>query len=251
MMNKIKFIAVVAVALMGITANAQSEPDKGTHLTVAVTAGSNSALGVSAMPGAQAVYSTEVTSLNWMNKGLSFGLEAGLNLGLNWRIVLGGGFNMTAVPGSPAVIGTADPSWSLDDNWGEVPTYSSVPTQQSMSYLAYTGADYRFKIEALPALRPYAGIRVMGSYSSDSKLSDDEYAMGRSIAESYALKGALVGGADFYVANGLFVGIAFDLFNYTYGMTAYKPQEGLGSLKAAVHNFGGFACPTIKVGVQF
>lgn len=250
-MNKIKFIAVIAVALMGITAKAQSNPDEGTHLTVAVTAGSNSALSVSAMSGSQAVYSTEATSVNWMNKGLAFGLEAGLNFGPNWRLVFGGGFNMAAVPGSPAVIGTADPSASLDDNWAEIPTYESVPTQQSMSYLAFIGTDYRFKVKSVPALRPYLGIRAMGSYSSDGKLSDDEYAMGKSIAESYALKGAIVGGADFYVANRFFLGIGFDFFNFTYGRTGYKPQEGLGMLKAVAYNFGAFACPTFKVGVQF
>ena len=49
----------------------------------------------------------------------------------------------------------------------------------------------------------------------------------------------------------MYVGVQVDPFAYTYNMTTYKPQEGLGNLSADSHNFSVLAAPTIKIGFKF
>ena len=243
-----KFLTLLAaVALVCFGAAAQTPA----RLSVALTAGANSYASISAMSGTQAVYESEAPSVNWADKGLGFGIEGGLQLGSSWRIVLGGTFNSGINPGYADVPGTADPAGSLDDNFGEVPSYSAVACQQSLSYLVYTGCDYMFNLKAVPALKPYAGIRFGGSYASNSKKWDDVYSMGASLAETFALKTAITGGVDYFVTDNFFIGACINLFDYTYAVSKQKPQEGLTVLSADAHNFGAFANPMLRIGFRF
>ena len=70
----------------------------------------------------------------------------------------------------------------------------------------------------------------------------DEYeTMGKSTAETYNLRGAITFGVDYFVLPAMYVGVQVDPFAYTYNMTTYKPQEGLGNLSADSHNFSVLA----------
>jgi len=249
-MNYFKCIllTMVAVASLGVTSNAQ---DKSAHLTLSVTAGPSSYALVNALPGSLASYSVEAPYSNWMGKGTNFGIEGGILIGQHWKIVLGGGFNFAYNPGYNDIPGTADPNATPEENWGEVPNYQSVALQQSFSYIAYLGTDYCFNIPTAPALKPYLGVRFGGAYASNERLSADLYDMGPSVAESVSLKASLVAGADYYLADALFVGFGFDLAGYTYSFAKYRPQEGLIPLGADSHNIGAFAYPIIKLGVKF
>ena len=80
----------------------------------------------------------------------------------------------------------------------------------------------------------------------------DEYvSMGKSVGETWNLRGSLTVGVDYFVLPAMYVGAQIDPLAYTYNMTTYKPQEGLGSLKADSHNFSMLAAPTVKVGFRF
>lgn len=239
---------VVAVAFIGVAASAQENK---TSVTVAVTAGADNYAGVSALDGCLPVYSAEAPSSNWMTKGSSFGAEMGILFGQHWRLVLGGGFNFAFNPGYNDVPGTVDPNKSKEENWGGIPGYESVPMQQSFSYLAYVGSDYCFTVPAVPALKPYLGLRFSGAYASNQKLSSDVFDMGISNAETFKLRAAFVAGADYYFGNAFFVGIALDAVNYTYSVVKYQPQQGLRYLAADAHNIGAIAMPTLKIGVKF
>ena len=249
-MRTVKILTLLAaLSLLGATAAAQTSSES--KFTVAVSVGANDFAGVSAMSGLLPEYETEAQSTNWMNKGLGIGLEAGLLINPSWRLVLGGGFNFTGNPGYPELLGTADVNGTVDSNFGAVPGYKAVASQNTIAYQAYLGFDYLFKIDAVPALRPTVGFKAGGAYASNEQLADGIYSMGRSIAETYYAKAAATLGVEYYFSNSFYIGAQVNALDYTYGMTKYKPQEGLASLKADNHNAGFFAHPVIKVGFVF
>lgn len=247
---------VMAVALVGLNASAQEtkageKAEKKARLTLAVTAGANTGAAITAPAGTLATYGIEAPSANWMNKGLSFGVEGGILIGKHWRLNIGGGFNFATNPNYSEVPGTADPNATAEENWGEVPNYSAVDLQQSIAYTAFFGTDYIFDIPAVPALKPYMGIRFSGAYACNQKVADTPLAMGSSVAESFALRASLMTGADYYITDAFFIGIGFDIASYTYSVNVIKPQQGLGALGADSHNIGAFAQPQLKIGVRF
>lgn len=252
-MRIIRNIAIVlAAAFVGASAMAQEPVACGsTRLTVAVSLGAGSGAAITAPSGTLATYGIEAPSGNWMDRSLRTGLEGGILIGPHWRITVGGAFSFASNPPYSEVPGTADPYATAEENWGEVPNYSAVALQRSLSYMLYVGGDYGFNIPSLPCLRPYAGVRVAGAYASNQKVLDDPLSMGSSIAESYSIRTSLTAGADYSISKSLFVGIGFDVLNYTYAVSAVKPQQGLGALAADSHTIGAFAQPVFKLGVMF
>lgn len=97
----------------------------------------------------------------------------------------------------------------------------------------------------------YTGVRVGFAYGLNEMKYDEYEVMGKSTAETSNLRGALTFGVDYFVLPGMYVGCQVDPVSYTYNMTTYKPQEGLGNLSADSHNFSLLAAPTIKIGFKF
>lgn len=248
---KLKRILLLTVAssLICTAANTQEKPKA--RFSLALTAGANSYASISAMSGTQASYEAEAPSVNWTDKGLGFGAEGGVQIGPSWRIVLGGTFNFGRNPGYSERQGTVDPYGTAEDNIGAIPSYNAVASQYSLSYLAYTGFDYLFNISALPKLKPILGLRLGGAYASNSRKTDDLLSMGASVAETFYLKGAVLGGVDYFITDNFFIGATLNLFDYTYAVSRHKPQEGLASLAADAHNFGAIASPTLRIGFRF
>ena len=75
--------------------------------------------------------------------------------------------------------------------------------------------------------------------------------MGRSTAETFTLASGVLAGVDYYFSRNFFVGASVEPFRYTYGLVAYRPQEGLSLLAADTHFFGVFAAPQLKIGFLF
>lgn len=245
----ILLIFPLALSLICTAANAQEE--KKPVFSLALTLGANSFASVSAMPGTQDIYETQAPAVNWMDKKIGFGIETGLQIGQSWRIMIGGSFSFGSNPGHPGLSGTTTSVLPAEYKSVQIPTYNSVAAQRTLSYLAYTGFDYLFDIIAVPKLKPLLGFRAGGSYAADSKRWDDPLTMGASVAEAYYFKGAIVGGADYFFTNNFFIGITLNLFDYTYTVTRYKPQEGLAALSADGHLFGAIANPALRIGFCF
>lgn len=241
---------LAALALTGATAFAQ-DSDKNVKFSAAVTLGASNYASVSAMSGQLPSYSVEAPSANWIDNDLGLGLEAGMQIGSSWRIVLGGTFGYGITPGRSALPGTADPNASPEDNWGEIPNYEAVPGEKALSWYAYTGFDYLFSIEAIPALRPHVGFRVGGNYASSQKDGRETFAVGNSVAESYGVRTAVTAGVDYDLSKNLFLSISINALEYSYDVVKHKPQEGLSVLGAAAHNIGFAARPVFKIGVRF
>ncbi len=244
---KIKRIITCAVVLaLGVSLFAQERrgPVKPVRFGVAVTAGSNGYASISAQPGTLSSYGAEAKSVQWTDKATAFGIEGSLLISDAWKIDLGGTFNFAYNPGYQAVPGTGT-------GLGDIPDYQAVALQQSVVYQVYLGAGYSFRIPAVPALRPYVGIRGGVSYANNQKLLPEVEAMGVSVGENYNIYAGVVGGVDYYLGSNFYIGGAVDFFRFIYGVTAYAPQEGLGALSADSFGLGFLAAPRIKVGFLF
>lgn len=250
---KLKKLIILAVApIMCLTAGAQNKeytaPKKG-DLTLAATVGYNSYTSLSAPAGNLGDYNLQAVSTNWNDKQLMVGIEGGWFVSDLWKLTLGGGFSFTSNPGYAPVTGTIDGS-ADEAGDGSIPSYGAVANQNKLQFNVFTGIDRYFKTK-VNGLMPYLGVRVGYAYGQDKAVADDETWMGKSVAESFNIRGAITFGVDYFLTNAFFVGVQVDPFAYTYNMSTYKPQEGLGNLSADSHNFSVLAAPTLKVGFKF
>ena len=257
---KIKRLLILAVLpMMCLTANAQSKdntPKQG-DFTVAATVGYNSYTSVTAPSGLLQDYEVQAPSTNWSDKKMMVGFEGGWFFKDLWKLNLGGGVSFTNNPGYSAVPGTYDGEAPWDggkgsvDDMGDIPNYRAVANAQSFGYNVFTGVDRYFNLGNVPNLMWYAGVRVGFAYAENEMKYDEETSMGKSIAETWNLRGALTVGVDYFVLPAMYIGAQIDPFSYTYNMTTYVPQAGLGNLSADSHNYSVLAAPTLKVGFKF
>ena len=250
---KIKSIITIAAALvMSVSLLAQEQP-KGpidpVRIGVALTAGSNSHLSVASLSGMQTSYGTQALSADWTDKALGLGIEGSLIFCDRWKLDLGGSFSNWNNPPYAIIPGTYAEGEGYE--MGEIPTYEAVDMQHKLNYLAYIAGSYYFRIKKVPALRPYAGLKFQVSYAGSSLREQNYMAMGRSTAETYTLSTGLLAGVDYYFSRNFFVGASVEPFRYSYGVVAYRPQEGLSLLAADTHFFGVFAAPQLKIGFLF
>lgn len=251
--NRLFVLAVIP--MMCLAANAQNSgkdntPKQG-DFTVAATVGYNSYTNVTAPSGLLTDYEVQALSTNWSDKKLMVGFEAGWFFKDMWKLNLGGGISFTNNPGYSAVPGTIDSDTNADDLMGEIPNYRAVADAQSFAYNVVAGVDRYFGMKKVPNLMWYTGVRVGFAYGQNQMKYDEETSMGKSIGETWNLRGALTIGVDYFVLPALYVGAQIDPFAYTYNMTKFNPQAGLGDLSADSHNFSLLAAPTLKVGFKF
>ena len=246
---KLRKLFILAVTpMICLAAHAQDvEPKKG-DITVAATVSYNSYTSLNAPAGNLKDYNLQAVSTNWNDKQLMVGIEGGWFFKDLWKLTLGGGLSITSNPGYAPVPGTADASSEPGD--GSIPNYGAVASQSDIQFNVFTGVDRYFNTK-VTGLMPYVGIRVGYAYGRNSAFADDETWMGKSIAESFNIRGAATIGVDYFLTEAFFVGAQVDPFAYTYNMSTYKPQAGLGNLEADSHNFSIMAAPTLKVGFKF
>jgi outer membrane protein W len=249
-MKQRKLIILAVAPMMCLAANAQKQevgPKKG-DLTVAATVSYNSYTSLNAPAGNLTDYNLQAVSTNWNDKKLMVGIEGGWFFKDLWKLTLGGGLSITSNPGYAPVPGTIDENYEKGD--GSIPNYGAVANQSDIRFNVFTGVDRYFKTKVC-GLMPYVGVRVGYAYGQNTALADDETWMGKSVGESFNIRGAATVGVDYFLTEGFFVGAQVDPFAYTYNKSTYKPQEGLGNLSANSNNFSVLAAPTIKVGFKF
>ena len=249
---KLRKLIILAVApMMCLAASAQKKectaPQKG-DFTVAATVSYNSYTSLSAPAGNLTDYNLQAVSTNWNDKQLMVGIEGGWFFNDLWKLTLGGGLSITSNPGYAPVPGTVDGNTVPGD--GSIPNYGAVASQSDIQFNVFTGVDRYFKTKVC-GLMPYVGARVGYAYGRNSAVADDETWMGKSIGESFNVRGAITAGVDYFLTNAFFVGVQVDPFAYTYNKSTYKPQAGLGNLSANSNNFSVLAAPTLKVGFKF
>lgn len=250
--KKLLILSVIPMWCLSVTAQHNTResyvPKKGDN-TVAATIGYNSYANITAPSGLLTEYEVAAFSTNWTDKKLMVGVEVGRFLTDRWKLSLGGGFNFTNNPGYSAKPGTIDGTTEPGD--GSVPDYRAVGDASSLACDVFFGLDRYYAISRVPGLMWYAGARAGYAYGQNQVKYDEPESMGKSVAETYNVRGSLTLGMDCYVLPGMYIGCQVDPFTYTYNNTTFKPQEGLSNLSADSHNYSILAAPTIKIGFNF
>ena len=248
--KKLILSAVLPVLCLTTVAAQTAEQDnspKKRDVTLAVTAGYTANTTVTAQPGNLTTYEvTPITDLRF-----ALGVEGGWFVADRWKLSLGGAVNFLNNPGYSEVPGTVDESAGIEDNLGEIPNYRAVADAQTFSYNVALGFDRYFGVKGVKNMMLYTGLRVGFAYGQNQKKYDEWTSMGKSIAETSSLRGAWTFGVDYYMFPNMFIGVSIDPVSYTYNITTYVPQEGLGNLSADSHKFSAFAHPTLRVGFKF
>ena len=246
---KLRKLILIAVApMMCLAAQAQEATPKKGDFTVAATVSYNSYTSMKAPAGDLSSYSLSAASTNWNDKQLMVGIEGGWFFKDLWKLTLGGGLSITSNPGYAALPGTIDSNSKPGD--GSIPNYEAVASQSDLRFQVFTGVDRYFKTKAT-GMMTYLGVRLGYAYGRNSAFADSEEYAGKSIGESFNIRGALTAGVDYFLTNGIFIGAEVNPIAYTYNKSILKPQAGLGNLEANSHNISILAAPTLKVGFKF
>lgn len=246
-----KLLILAVIPLVSLTVQAQCDKPKGPHkgdITLAATVSYNNTTTQKALPGNLTDYSISAVSTNWNDKALQVGIEGGWFFSDQWKLTVGGGMSITSNPGYSAVPGTIDEDSEAGD--GSIPNYKAVASQSDIQFNVFAGVDRYFRSH-VPGLLPYVGLRLGYAYGRNSAFADEEDSMGKSIGESFNIRGAATFGVDYYLTPSLFLGVQVDPLAYTYNRTTVVPQAGLGSLAANSNNVSILAAPTIKLGFKF
>ena len=241
---KLRKLIILAVApMMCLAASAQDNTPKKGDFTLAATVGANTYTSINAASGAGTYnLSLESQTINSADQKLMLGIEGGWFFHDLWKVTLGGGMNISSNPGYDAVEGATDAG---------LPGYNYVLNESTVQFQVYTGVDRYFdNLFNVNNLLPYAGVRLGYAYSRNTAQGDASW-MGKSIGESFNIRGALTIGVDYFVTEAFFMGIQIDPFAYTYNRCTLRPQEGIRNLEADSNNFSFIAAPTLKVGFKF
>jgi outer membrane protein W len=170
---------------------------------------------------------------------------------------LSGGGSIQSNPSRDAVSGVEDPSGEYDPGT-YLPAYSMSEGHTKQQYFLDLGTDYYFSTST--RVNPYAGIQFNGSYAQ-MELFDGFSGLDNNNeviptkdtrkGEAFAWGGSLVGGADYYLAEGFFIGIEIKAFNYMYVGKKIYPQSGMEPQTADNHNWMFLSQPSLKLGFSF
>jgi len=181
---------------------------------------------------------------------------------------------ISSSPSRDAVQGVSDPT-GVNYPGTTLPSYVMLEGKTTKQFHIDLGADYYFTTK-IARLQPYAGIQLnsiygqmeifdgfRGVYQQDQgKWIDGEYVVtaeeGEVIptydtrrGEAYGLGASIVGGIDYYLAEGFFLGVEIKGASYMYNVKKIFHQQGMEAQDAATHNTSFLTQPVIKLGFKF
>nr|WP_319399363.1 BT1926 family outer membrane beta-barrel protein [uncultured Carboxylicivirga sp.] len=187
----------------------------------------------------------------------AIGVEGKYFLTSNIALRLAGGGMIVSSPSRDAVEGVG--SVYYDYPGTAIPGYAHLEGRTTMQFYGDVGADYYFATK-VPRLFPYAGVQANGVYGQ-MEIYDGYRGLdgnGEVIptydtrrGEVYAFGGSLVGGVDYYLAEGFFFGFEIKTVSYMYNVKRIFHQQGMEAQEAASHVTTIFAEPVLKIGFKF
>lgn len=196
-------------------------------------------------------FSTENSVTNMIGAELKYFLTAKVALRLS------GGGSIQSNPSKDMVTGVEDPDGDYYPGT-YLPGYSMSEGYTKQQYYIDLGTDYYFSTNT--RVNPYAGVQFNGSYATMEMF--EGYAgldnNGEVIptkdtrkGEAFAWGGSLVGGADYYIAEGFFIGIEIKALNFMYAGKKLYPQSGMEPQTANNQNWMFLSQPSLKLGFSF
>lgn len=179
------------------------------------------------------------------------GVEGKYFVASNIAVRLSGMGTISNTPAQQDVPGVPNPDNGIEGLPNMViPSYSDVPSTSFHKYILNVGGDYYFSTGGTRVF-PYAGGQLNMNYGQrkDFTLLDDD--LGERVSETYGLGGSVVGGVDYYIGEGFFLGVEVKAFSYMYSVAKMFPQPGMEALDADNHSVNILTNPMVKLGFTF
>jgi len=271
-MKKILFVCIVCVlSILGMTnsVNAQGYAPQAGDKIVSLRLGKAAGVGYvsygtvnQTANGSQNTYisqpssvANEFTTNNAVN---AIGIEAKYFLNSNIAFRFAGSGILSASPAQDAQEGVSDPDGNNYPG-ATIPGFRHLEGKATKQFYLDLGADYYFTTK-IERLQPYLGAQVNSLYgqleifdgyrgldgNGEVKPSYDNRR-----GEAYGLGGSFVGGIDYYLAEGLFLGLEIKAVSYMYNVNRIFHQPGMEAQDAATHNTSFLTQPVIKLGFKF
>jgi len=271
-MKKILFVCIICVlSLLGIsnTVSAQEyAPQTGDkivslRLGKAVSVGYVSYNSVNQVAnGSQNTHISQPNSVanDFTNNNIvnAIGIEAKYFLKSNIALRFAGSGILSASPAQDVTEGVQDPDGNNYPGT-TIPAFRHLEGKATKQFYLDLGADYYFATK-IARLQPYLGVQLNSNYGQ-LEIFDGYRGLdggGEVIptydtrrGEAYGLGGSVVGGVDYYLAEGLFLGLEIKAASYMYNVNRIFHQPGMEAQEAATHNTSFLTQPVIKLGFKF
>ncbi len=182
------------------------------------------------------------------------GVEGKYFLSSNLAVRLSGMGLISSTPAQQDIPAVINPEYYDDEvdelSYISIPGYSDVESSSSYKVLVNAGADYYFNV-GNDRLYPYAGAQLNFNYGQSKYFTLEDDDMGERVSETYGLGGSIVGGVDYYIAQGFFLGIEIKAASYMYSVARIFPQPGMEGGDADNHSTTFFSNPMVKIGFKF
>ncbi len=149
------------------------------------------------------------------------------------------------------------------DNEVLLPGHRMTTGRTLGQFVSTLGADYYFAT-GRERVHPYAGAQFNGGYGVmeifdgyrgiDMSNPNDPQPINiwdKRIGEVWGLGGSLVGGIDYFLAEGFFLGFEVKVASYMYTGKHLFHQAGMDAQGVGVHNTAFLAMPMVKLGFSF
>lgn len=172
------------------------------------------------------------------------------------RISASGSFGGS--PSQDYVLGVADPT---GDNYPGTyfPGFNMFEGRSKSNFFLDLGADYYFS-GSYDRVAPYVGVQFNSIYSQLEifdgfrGLDSNQEVIGSfdtRRGEAYALGGSIVAGIDYYLSEGMFIGIEVKALSYMYSVKKVFHQTGMEAQAVDAHTTSFLAQPSLKLGFRF
>lgn len=255
MIKKIITFAITAllVSVNGYSQVKDNAPKKGDFM-LSASLGYNNYIQVTAPTQGAKSYSGVAMNTNWFDKGVTTGIEGTYFVSNSIALRLSGGFGFAYAPGYDARPGTWEdnnlPGTEGNNNDIFIPDYNAVGRSNTMSYNVAVGFN-KYKNLGVKNLFLTLGATVGFSYGQQTAIFAEDFAMGRTVGESYSTRVAFNMGVEYFFLPAMYVGLEVSPVSYIYHVSSIRPEDGLATLSADSHNLGVLAAPTLKIGFKF
>ncbi|MEH0154147.1 BT1926 family outer membrane beta-barrel protein [Limibacter armeniacum] len=165
-------------------------------------------------------------------------------------------YSMTHVPGNDGMAGVFTDGQTL------IPNIASTDEHFSRNFIFEGGAEYNFTT-SVSRLVPYVGAsfnftynnmditEVPGFYYDGTEIVMEEPDFGTRALSVMGWGGSIVAGADYYFAEGFFVGAEFKAGNFMVYKSDALPMPGASTAEAYTEQLDFISQPSIRVGFTF
>ncbi len=227
--------------------------DYGTLTRYEVNSGVSTSDATTYMSQPVSVYSFNDNSNSIVN---AIGVEFKYFLTSQIALSLGGSGMITSSPAQDYVSGVYEEA-SVPGTY--LPNYGYADGETTKQFYVDLGGDYYFTTK-VPRLFPYAGVRANMVYAQMTIFdgyrgldSDGEVisTYDDRTGEAYAFGGSIVGGVDYYLADGFFLGLEIKAASYMYNAKRIFHQQGMEAQEGVSHVTSFLSQPVIKLGFKF